>query len=130
MISWDNKLLSSLLLHLLHVHLLKQGLTAGLLHDSLPLQEHHLCFQERRRICSRTAARNSVVLLLNHLHLRIEYSIVIPSCDEGSLLSQELVFAHQGGEANVHLGCKFLVSFAPCHFIVTMKKMRIRNNCV
>lgn len=103
MIAWDHKLLSLLLLlHLLHVHLLKQGLTAGLLHDSLPLQEHHLCFQERRRICSRTAARNSVVLLLNHLHVRSEYSIVIPSCDEGSLLSQELLFV-QGREASVHL---------------------------
>ena len=86
MITWDHKLLSLLLLH---VHLLEKGLTSGLLHDSLPLQEQHLCFQERRRICSRSAASNSVVLLLNHLHLRNEYPIVIPSCDEGSLLSQE-----------------------------------------
>ena len=112
MIAWDHKLLSSLFLHLLHVHLLKQGLTAGLLHDSLPLQEHHLCFQQGRRICSRSAARNSVVLLLNHLHVRIEYSIVmIPSCDDGSLLSQELLFV-QRGEGIVHPGCKIMVLVA------------------
>ena len=110
MIAWDHKLLSSLLLHLL-----KQGLTAGLLHDSLPLQEHHLCFQEGRRICS-SSVRNAVLLLLNHLHLRIEYPIVRPSCDEGSLLSQELLFV-QGGEGIVHLGSKVMASRTPCCFI-------------
>ena len=123
MIAWDYMLLLSLLLllHLLHDHLLKQCLAAGLLHDSLSLQEHDLCFQERRRICRRSAARNAKLWLLNHLHMRKEYHIMIPSCDEGSLLSQELVFV-QGGEASVHLGCKLMVSYAPCCFFVKMKK--------
>ena len=118
MIAWDHMLLSLLLLlHLIHVYLLKQCLAAGgLLHDSLPLQEHHLCFQEGRRICSRTAARNAELLLLNHLHLRIEYPIVRPSCDEGSLLSQELLLV-QGGEGIVHLCCKLTVSRTPCCFV-------------